>query len=73
MLTSNSSRNHSYARRPLNVHPDFYALWADGNADKLSESKLYFCNEKGDKVWMLPYDMKQDIEKPVKLNDSVKK
>jgi hypothetical protein len=73
MLTSHSSRNHSYARRPLNVHPDFYALWADGNADKLSESQLYFCNEKGDKVWMLPYHMKEDIEKPVKLNDSVKK
>ena len=72
-LTSNSSRNHSYARRPLNVHPDFYALWADGNANKLSESKICFCNEKGDKVWMLPYDMKQDIEKPVKLNDSFKK
>ena len=71
MLTSNSVRNHSYARRPLNAHPDFYALWADGDADKISESRLYFCNNKGE-VWMLPYDMKQDIEKPVKLTTGVK-
>ena len=71
MLTSNSTRNHSYARRPLNAHPDFYALWADGDADKLSESKLYFCNKKGE-VWMLPYNMNKDLEKPVKQRNSVK-
>ena len=63
-LTQHSVRNHSYARRPLNAHADFYALWADGNADKLSESHLYFCNKKGDKVWMLPYTMKRAEEKP---------
>jgi hypothetical protein len=63
-LTHNSSRNHSYARRPLYAHPDFYALWADGDADKLSPSELYFSNKKGDKVWKLPYDMKNKEEKP---------
>ena len=67
-LTSKSERNHSYARRPLYAHDDFYAFWADGNADKLSESRLYFCNKKGDKVWMLPYDMKQEIEKPAEVS-----
>ena len=72
MLTANSRRNHSYARRPLNAHSDFYVFWADGDADKFSESRLYFCNKKGDKVWMLPYDMQQDIEKPVRLNNDVK-
>jgi len=63
-ITKNSLRNHSYARRPLNAHPDFYAFWADGNADQFSESKLYFCNKKGDKVWVLPYDMTSEFAKP---------
>ncbi len=67
-VTQNSERNHSYARRPLQAHPDFYAFWADGNADKLSESKLYFMNKKGDKVWVLPYDMKEDFVKPLLIN-----
>lgn len=62
-LTKGSPRNHSYARRPLNAHPDFYAFWADGNADSLSASHLYFCNKNGT-VYSLPYDMKTTIEKP---------
>jgi hypothetical protein len=66
MLTQNSERNHSYARRPLNAHPGFYSFWADGNADKFSESKLYFCNKQGE-VWLLPYNMEKDFEKPVRL------
>lgn len=66
-ITSHSPRNHSYARRPLNAHEDFYAIWADGDADKLSESKLYFSNKAGDKVWELPYDMKESIEAPKQL------
>jgi hypothetical protein len=63
-LTHNSARNHSYARRPLHLRPDFYAFWADGNADQLSESKLYFTNQKGDKTWILPYDMTEEFAKP---------
>jgi hypothetical protein len=66
-ITQNSVRNHSYARRPLNAHPDFYAFWADGNADQFSESKLYFCNRKGDKVRVLPYDMKGEFAKPERV------
>lgn len=66
-ITQNSPRNHSYARRPLNAHKDFYAYWADGNADTFSESKLYFTNKKGNKVWMLPYDMENDFEKPLRI------
>jgi hypothetical protein len=64
-VTSNSPRNHSYARRPRNAHPDFYCYWADGNADALSESHLYFTNKTGDKVWSLPYDMSEDFAAPV--------
>jgi hypothetical protein len=63
-ITRNSLLNHSYARRPLNVHPDFYAFWADGHADQFSESRLYFTNQKGDKTWVLPYDMKDEFAKP---------
>jgi len=66
-VTSNSKRNHSYARRPLNANPDFYAFWADGNTDKFSESIIYFCNKKGDKVWMLPYNMKDEFVKPQRV------
>ncbi len=66
-ITSHSERNQSYARRPLNANPDFYSFWADGNADQLSESRLYFCNRAGDQVWMLPYDMKEEFAKPEKV------
>jgi len=62
-LTTGSQRNHSYARRPLNAHNDFYAFWADGNADSLSISHLYFCNKKG-QVYQLPYTMQNNFEKP---------
>lgn len=63
-LTQNSPRNHSYARRPLNAHPDFYSFWADGNTDQFSESRLYFTNQEGDKTWVLPYEMKEEFAKP---------
>lgn len=66
-ITQNSLYNHSYARRPLNANDDFYALWADGDADKISPSRLYFTNKKGDKVWILPYEMKNDLEKPIRV------
>ncbi len=66
MLTVNSSRNHCYARRPVDAHPGFYSFWADGNADRFSESQLYFTNKKGDKVWTLPYAMVKDFQKPVR-------
>jgi hypothetical protein len=63
-LTRDSRCNHSYARRPLNAHPDFYALWADGNAREPSESSLYFTNRTGDKVWRLPAVMAGDFARP---------
>lgn len=63
-LTRNSQRNHTYARRPLNAHPDFYALWADGDGRKPSESNLHFTNQKGDRVWRLPAKMAEDFVRP---------
>lgn len=64
-VTTSSPRNHSYARRPQNAHPDFYSYWAGGDADKLSESHLYFTDKAGDKVWRLPYDMSGDFAAPM--------
>ena len=64
-VTADSPRNHSYARRPRNAHPDFHTYWADGDADRLSESHLYFSNQAGDKVWRLPYLMSGDFAAPV--------
>ncbi len=66
-LTRSSPRNHAYARRPVNARPDFYAFWADGNPDKMSESHLYFTNRKGDKVFQLPYRMETDFAAPVPM------
>lgn len=63
-ITRNSLYNQSYARRPLHAHRDFYAFWADGDATKISPSRLYFTNKKGDKVWMLPDHMKGDTASP---------
>jgi hypothetical protein len=65
-LTSGSRFNHTYVRRPLNAHPDFYAFWADGDALAESESSLYFANSKGE-VFRLPFKMKAGFEKPQKV------
>lgn len=67
-ITSDSERNHAYARRPVNAHPDFYAFWADGDANKLSISRIYFTNKNGDKVWTLPYEMSNEFQNPELLN-----
>ena len=63
-LTHNSVLNHTYARRPFNAHPDFYALWADGNAREPSGSSLYFTNQKGDHTWRLPRKMQDEFAAP---------
>jgi len=63
LLTAGSRLNQSYARRPVNAHPDFVALWADGNAREPSESHIYFCNAKGD-VLRLPQTMAGETARP---------
>jgi hypothetical protein len=65
-LTNNSPRNHTYARRPVNAHPDFYALWADGHAREPSQSYLYFCNKQG-QVRVLPRQMSEDFAEPSRV------
>ncbi|MBN2296234.1 MAG: BNR-4 repeat-containing protein [Pirellulales bacterium] len=63
-LTAKSEFNHTYCRRPINAHPDFYALWADGHGRQPSESRLYFTNRAGDHVWKLPEKMEGQFSKP---------
>jgi len=65
-LTNNSERNHTYVRRPVNAHPEFYAFWADGHGRKSSESTLYFCDKQGE-VRVLPRIMKEDFVIPETL------
>jgi BNR repeat-containing family member len=64
-LTHDTQRNHTFARRPLNAHPEFYAFWADGNGREPSESCLYFTNQRGDHVWRLPAKMEGEFASPV--------
>ena len=66
-LTAGSRWNHSYARRPVDAHPDLYALWADGHGREPSASGLYFCNRAGD-VFRLPTQMDGRQARPERLN-----
>ncbi|MGC9347233.1 MAG: BNR-4 repeat-containing protein [Anaerolineae bacterium] len=66
-LTHDSARNHTYVRRPLNAHPDFYGFWADGNARAPSLSYLYFTNKSGKRVWRLPVAMTEEFQAPEAL------
>jgi hypothetical protein len=65
-MTANSKLNQSYARRPVNVHDDFYAFWADGHGREKSVSRLYFSDKKGN-VYQLPTAMSSDFAKPEKV------
>jgi hypothetical protein len=62
-LTEDSPYNHTYVRRPLQAHPNFYAFWADGHARRPSGSNLYFCDRAGD-VYRLPRRMEGDSIAP---------
>ena len=61
-----------YARRPLNAHPDFYALWADGHGREPSQSSLYFCDRQGN-VRVLPRQMSGDFAEPKLLENKPNK
>lgn len=66
-ITSQSRFNNSFVRKPMNPSKEFYALWADGNPTEFSRSSLYFTNESGTKVRILPYEMKRDFQRPAKV------
>ncbi len=65
-ITKNSIQNHNYIRKSVSGKDPFLYFWADGNPFEFSKSQMYFGDSKGG-IWKLPYDMKTDNEKPVKL------
>jgi hypothetical protein len=66
-VTQSSFNNNSFVQHPLNPQKEFFAFWADGNTEELSKSNLYFTNEKCRKVWVLPYKMNKNFQKPVRI------
>lgn len=66
-LTANSQYNHTYARRPVKLHPDFYAFWADGHGREPSDSRLFFADKEGN-VYKLPEVMKEPEMRPVPVD-----
>jgi len=66
-MTHDSPFNHTYARRPIHAHPDFYAFWADGHGRQPSESRLYFCGKGGRRVSRLPYVMEGEEAEPERV------
>ena len=62
-LTSGSKWNHHYPRRPLNAHPGFYAIWADGHARETSGSNLYFATREG-QVFRMPEKIDGETARP---------
>lgn len=66
-LRIESGLNQTYVRRPWHAHPDFYALWADGNAFEPSQSSLYFATRAG-RVFRLPRQMQGETEAPEKVS-----
>ncbi len=68
-VTRDSVYNHSYVRRPVKGRDPFFAFWADGHALQKTESRLYFCNRMGNRVWQLPYHMTTDFARPALVTD----
>ena len=60
-LTRDSEYSHTSPRQPLDAHPGFYALWADGHARERSVSRLYFCTRDG-QVFRMPTQIPGDAE-----------
>ena len=65
-MTTASPFNHHYPRRPVNYHPDFCAIWADGHGRQPSESNLYFCDLEGN-VFRLPRLMEGETAAPERV------
>jgi hypothetical protein len=66
-LTHGSLLNHNFARRPVDAHDGFYALWADGHGRQPSPSSLYFCTRAG-AVYRLPTRMTEEFATPEKVD-----
>jgi hypothetical protein len=51
----------------VDAHPDFYGLWADGDGEKPSPSRLYFCTKAGE-VRVLPQAMSGPFVLPERVD-----
>lgn len=67
-ITMNSEYNHSYVRKAVNAHPDFYVFWADGHGRQESASRLYFSDRTGSKAFRLPESMEGETARPIPLS-----
>ena len=67
-LTSGSTLNNTYVRRPLRADDGFRAFWADGNPDLFTRSSLYFCTRSGE-VFRMPYDMTDEWALPIRVGE----
>jgi len=66
-LTAGSKHNHCYVRQAVGAHPEFYALWADGDGNnKSAPCRLYFCNKAGT-VRVFPLTMSGPFAQPTTL------
>lgn len=61
--TKDSPRNHTYVRRPVQAKDPFYAMWTDGNPERITQCNLFFADSKGN-VYRMPYNMSEDYAKP---------
>ncbi len=66
-VTANSKNNHTYVRRPLHASEPFYFYWADGDPSRISTSRLFFGDLRG-QVWQLPYHMNSDKQGVDQIN-----
>ena len=64
VVTRDSRFNHTYARRPIDAHPDVHAIWADGDTRAPSVSHLYYSNRDGTVVRRLPAVMGGETADP---------
>lgn len=48
----------------MNAKDPFIALWADGDPNRPSVSKLYFGDSTGERYWVLPYEMEEEDAEP---------
>ena len=46
-LTSDATTQHTYVRKPLDAHPDFWAFWANGDSIQKSVSNLFIASKSG--------------------------
>jgi hypothetical protein len=68
-LTHDSPLQNTYVRQPLNAHEQFYAYWADGDANGPSDSHLFFTDKEGSAVWKLPAEMTQEFAMPERMQN----